>query len=93
MIKASSGDEDKGWLAGPWNTSLPCPIGFANVGVDDLHFHEEMYEVYLVSRGTSVAVVDGERVDLTAGDSEHSDQFGSIAKRIEALKKRAKCSS
>jgi len=68
VIKASSGDENKGWFAGPWNSSLPCPIGFANAGVDDLHRHDEMFEVYLVSRGSSVALVDGESVDLSAGD-------------------------
>ncbi len=29
---------------------------------------EEMFEIYLVSKGTSMALVDGEEVPLQAGD-------------------------
>lgn len=43
-------------------------LGFADCGVDDPHHHEEMYEIYLVARGESTAMVDGEEVQLQAGD-------------------------
>lgn len=36
--------------------------------MQDPHVHESMYEVYLVARGTSVAVVDGAHVRLDPGD-------------------------
>jgi mannose-6-phosphate isomerase-like protein (cupin superfamily) len=43
-------------------------VGWADRGVNDPHRHEQMNEIYLVARGTSVAVVNGQRVELQAGD-------------------------
>jgi mannose-6-phosphate isomerase-like protein (cupin superfamily) len=57
----------KGWAFGPWNSALPVAIGFADIGVDDPHHHTEMFEVYLVARGTGTAVVDGSDVPLKIG--------------------------
>ena len=68
MILRASGDEAKGWLAGPWDSTVPCAVGFANEGVQANHRHHDMYEVYLVARGTSVAEVNGAPVDLRPGD-------------------------
>lgn len=48
--------QDKGWFVGPWNSNVPTPIGYANKGVDELHLHEQMFEVYLVARGWRTAV-------------------------------------
>ena len=60
------GPEVKGWLAGPWNSKVPIAVGYANQGIDEPHFHAEMYEVYLVARGKSTAVVDDQTVRLQA---------------------------
>ena len=72
MINRSSGrqvtQDNKGWLAGPWDSAVPCAVGFADAGVDDTHHHVEMYEIYLVARGTSTAVVEGASVALEPGD-------------------------
>lgn len=58
----------KGWFVGPWNSEVPIPIGWADVGVNEPHRHQHMYEVYLVARGESVAVVNGQPVPLRVGD-------------------------
>lgn len=58
----------KGWFVGPWNSKVPVPIGYANEGIDQPHFHEKMYEVYLIAQGTSTAVVNDHPISLTAGD-------------------------
>ncbi len=68
MIKRTVDQSGKGWFTGPWETDIPVALGYANAAVDDPHEHHSMYEVYLVARGTSVAVVDGRQVDLRAGD-------------------------
>jgi quercetin dioxygenase-like cupin family protein len=61
------GQAAKGWLAGPWNSNVPIAVGYANEGINEPHFHAEMYEVYLVARGKSTAVVDDQTVRLEAG--------------------------
>ena len=58
----------KGWLAGPWNAGLAVSIGYANQGIDDLHLHLRMTEVYLVARGSAQARVGNQLVHLEAGD-------------------------
>ncbi len=58
----------KGWLIGPWNSSVPLPIGYANQGIAERHYHREMVEIYLVAHGTSTAIVDGNPLTLSAGD-------------------------
>ena len=59
--------DGKGWFVGPWNSDVPVGIGWADRGVDDPHRHDQMNEIYLVARGRSVAVVDGQRIELAAG--------------------------
>lgn len=61
-------DTPKGWFVGPWNSKVPVSVGYANEGVRETHYHAQVYEVYLIARGTSVAVVQGQRVQLGAGD-------------------------
>lgn len=71
MIKRSAtgpSTDGKGWLAGPWDSGLPIAVGWADRGVDELHRHEVMNEVYLVARGESVAEVCGHEVRLGVGD-------------------------
>jgi mannose-6-phosphate isomerase-like protein (cupin superfamily) len=71
MLLRNAGAENiggKGWFVGPWNSAVPVPIGWADVGLNEPHQHERMNEVYLVARGQSVAVVDGHPVPLRAGD-------------------------
>ncbi|MCX6050807.1 MAG: cupin domain-containing protein [Chloroflexi bacterium] len=60
--------QPKGWLVGPWNSPVPIPIGYANQGIQTLHYHAQMYEVYLIAKGTSTALVNGVEVPLQAGD-------------------------
>lgn len=61
-------DVAKGWYVGPWNSGVSIPIGFANQGIDLPHYHQQMYEVYLVAQGRSTAVVNGREIDLSPGD-------------------------
>ena len=61
------GQAVKGWFVGPWNSSIPVAVGYANAGVREQHYHAEMYEVYLVAQGKSTVVVDDQTVILEAG--------------------------
>jgi len=67
-IERADRSSDKGWYAGPWNSDLPLPIGYADAGIDEPHVHHDMSEVYLVVRGTSVIRVEQESVELREGD-------------------------
>ena len=58
---------DKGWHIGLFRPELPA-IGFANAGINEPHYHRELREVYLVARGSSRMVVNGEEIVLNAGD-------------------------
>lgn len=68
MHHLKSGNEAKGWLVGPWNSAVPIAVGWANEGISEQHLHEQMNEVYLVARGSSIAEVNGSEVRLEAGD-------------------------
>ncbi|MEZ4768887.1 MAG: cupin domain-containing protein [Caldilineales bacterium] len=69
MIHLSIEDKTaKGWLAGPWNSDLPVPVGWATQGIAKRHVHHHMYEIYLVARGTSTAIVNGQETHLQSGD-------------------------
>jgi mannose-6-phosphate isomerase-like protein (cupin superfamily) len=59
----------KEWLLGPWDSSVPIPIGYANRGIDEKHFHRQMFEIYLIASGTSTVTVDGREVKVKAGDA------------------------
>ena len=64
----AASNQDKGWYVGPWNGSLPLPIGYANTGVDDPHVHTQVTEVYLIARGTAEIRVEKETIHVMAGD-------------------------
>lgn len=71
MILSSSAvtpDNGKGWFAGPWNSTVPVAVGWADRGINVPHRHEQMYEIYLVARGESVAVVADRTLHLGPGD-------------------------
>ncbi|MBV9467766.1 MAG: cupin domain-containing protein [Abitibacteriaceae bacterium] len=69
MIHAATpADNAKGWFIGPWNSAVPIPVGYANEGINEKHYHAAIYEIYLIARGTSLAIVDGQAVPLQAGD-------------------------
>lgn len=61
-------DNPKGWFVGPWNSAVPIPVGYANEGINERHHHAEMFEIYLVAKGTSIAVIAGAEVHLQSGD-------------------------
>ena len=48
----------KGWFSGPWDSSLPIPVGYANECINEKHYHSQMYEIYLVAKGKATIVVD-----------------------------------
>ena len=60
--------KSKGWFSGPWNSNLPIPVGYANEGIKEEHYHSDMFEIYLIARGTTTIVVSGREVNLKAGD-------------------------
>jgi mannose-6-phosphate isomerase-like protein (cupin superfamily) len=68
MHKAVDMRNAKGWFTSPWDSGVPIGVGYANVGIDETHYHAQMYEVYLVARGTSTAIVNEVAVSLHAGD-------------------------
>lgn len=68
LHKTVETDKPKGWYVGPWNSDIPIPIGYANEGINEKHYHAQMTEVYLIAKGTSVAVVDEVAISLQAGD-------------------------
>ena len=71
MIVSSSAltpEGGKGWFVGPWNSAVSVAVGWADRGVDQPHRHDQMCEIYLVSRGESVARVAGNAVHLSPGD-------------------------
>ena len=50
---------------------MPVPVGYASQGIQDVgaaHYHAQMYEIYLVARGESTALVNAQRIALKAGD-------------------------
>ena len=57
----------KGWYSELIHPALPF-IGFAYQGVNELHYHRKLYEVYLVARGSSTIIVDNTPITLHAGD-------------------------
>jgi quercetin dioxygenase-like cupin family protein len=70
MILGSSArtpSDGKGWFVGPWNSPVPVAIGWADRGVNHLHRHDKMCEIYLVARGRSTALVAGRTVELGPG--------------------------
>jgi quercetin dioxygenase-like cupin family protein len=60
-------DRPKGWYVGPWDSDVPVPIGYANAGIDEPHYHTQMYEIYLVAQGESTIVVNDKAVTLRPG--------------------------
>ena len=64
----AAADAAKGWYVGPWNKSLPLPVGYATVGIDDPHLHTRLTEVYLIARGAAEVRVDQQTIRVTAGD-------------------------
>ncbi|HYO49318.1 MAG TPA: cupin domain-containing protein [Chloroflexia bacterium] len=67
-IERAIGDIAKGWYVGPWNSDLGVSIGYANEGINEPHVHTRITEIYMVARGTSVMLIDQEKVKLEAGD-------------------------
>lgn len=64
---AMTPEDGKGWFVGPWNSTVPVAVGWGDRGVDQPHRHDQMWEIYLVARGESVALVAGKTIHLGAG--------------------------
>lgn len=69
MIHLGADTDAKGWYFGPWNSTVPVPVGYANEGIDLMHYHEHMHEIYLVAQGTSTILIDGNEIQLKQGDA------------------------
>ena len=69
MIHLSAAKQAKGWFFGPWNSKIPVPVGYATEGIDLTHYHEHMYEIYLIAQGSSVILIDDLKVQLKQGDA------------------------
>jgi hypothetical protein len=48
-----AGDDEKGWLDGPWRSDLTIAIGYATRAIDEPHTHDRSTEIYLIAAGTS----------------------------------------
>ncbi len=68
ILAHADAEQSKGWYVGSWNSNLSIPIGYANEGINEPHYHAQMHEVYLVARGKSTALVNEQRVTLETGD-------------------------
>ena len=70
-MKISQADKNlpKGWYFGPWNSSLGISIGYANVGVDESHYHNQVSEIYLVAHGSAELLVQERIVQINPGDA------------------------
>lgn len=62
-------EQSKGWFFGPWNSEVPVPVGYANAGVNEEHYHKRMFEIYLVAQGQSTIVINGAELILRQGDA------------------------
>ena len=51
---------EKGWFAGPWDSDLNISIGYANTGINELHYHKATTEIYLFVHGDTTMLIDGE---------------------------------
>jgi quercetin dioxygenase-like cupin family protein len=61
--------QSKGWFLGPWNSAVPVPVGYANRGVNEKHYRERMFEIYLVAQGQSTIEVNGTKLILRQGEA------------------------
>jgi mannose-6-phosphate isomerase-like protein (cupin superfamily) len=59
---------DKGWYIGPWNSDLQISLGYANTGIDQLHKHTRITEIYLVAHDSAQMRIEQEFLTVTAGD-------------------------
>ncbi len=60
--------QTKGWFVGPWNTAVSIPVGYANQGINEPHYHEQMFEIYLIAQGWSMISVENQLIKLKSGD-------------------------
>lgn len=50
-IEHADKQQAKGWYFGPWNSDSQAAIGYANIGVDEPNYHQQIREIYLVACG------------------------------------------
>jgi mannose-6-phosphate isomerase-like protein (cupin superfamily) len=61
-------ENTKGWFEGPWNTDLAISIGYAHQGIQESHLHKTTTEIYLVASGSSIIIVEDQKIRLGQGD-------------------------
>jgi mannose-6-phosphate isomerase-like protein (cupin superfamily) len=52
----------------PLVLEFPFPVGYAIKGINEEHYHEHMFEIYLVAQGQSKIVVNDTELTLSKGD-------------------------
>jgi len=59
---------NKKWLLGTENSRSPIEIGYFEIPNDRYHYHEKVYEYYLVCSGELTILVDDKKIILRAGN-------------------------
>jgi mannose-6-phosphate isomerase-like protein (cupin superfamily) len=57
----------KKWLLGIEDSKCPVEIGYFEIPVDKYHFHEKVYEYYLVFSGQMKMIVNDNEIILDRG--------------------------
>lgn len=52
FINISPGETEKKWILGPWNSQSPVEIGYITEAKGTTHVHKEIFEYYLIARGS-----------------------------------------
>ena len=61
-------NSNKKWLLGTEGSKCPVEIGYFEKADDRLHYHEKIFEYYLVFSGKMTLLVSTEEFELKAGD-------------------------
>ena len=68
IVANQDGLHGEAWFVGPWNSEVPASLSFGGRIGRELHVHDEMFEIYLVARGSARIRVDDIVYELRAGN-------------------------
>lgn len=68
IVANQEGMDGEDWFVGPWNSDVPASLSFGGHIGREVHAHGEMFEVYLVARGSARIMVEGTIYDLHPGN-------------------------
>ncbi len=58
----------KKWLLGVDDSRSPLEIGYFEIPKDQYHFHEKVFEYYIISSGELTIMIDGKNIILREGN-------------------------